>query len=407
MNNFSKARRRFLRGAVAIGATAPFVDMVRPSWAADDIKVGFNGDLSASPSAQSGRAAIVGIQAALDDLNAKGGVLGRKLTLVVRDDLSQPPKSIHNMSELIDNERVVAVFGPTNSGNALAWKHIPNRKKIPVVGCLASATDITKPTSPSADNYMFRVGSVDRFQVVALTTYARKNPTTKVIGFLTETTGYGQAGLKDLEEVAEAQGIRPAASGKFGVADTDMTSQLSKLRDAGVDTVLIWAQGTPTGQLLRSMDKIGYFPTILTSWAALNLSFVNTAGPVLAEKPIFLQTVSEDRTPHQQAFFDRMLPKLDNASSFAFAVHAYDAAQLVAIAIAQAGSTEGSGLREALENPKKPYEGIAKTYHPSFTRERHEALGPADQKWTCWRGGKLAAYTDAVVASLKPEDFKG
>src|SRR6476620_2180473 len=94
---------------------------------AQDIKLGFNGDLSASPSALSGQAAVLGLQAAIDDVNADVGVLGRKLTLVIRDDLSQPPKSIQNMSDLIDNEQVVTVFGPTNSGNALAWKHIPNR----------------------------------------------------------------------------------------------------------------------------------------------------------------------------------------------------------------------------------------------------------------------------------------
>ena len=99
---------------------------------AQDIKLGFNGDLSASPSAQSGQAAVLGMEAAIEDINAAGGVLGRKLTLVMRDDLSQPPKSIQNMSDLIDNEKVVAVFGPTNSGNAMAWKHIANQKKIPV-----------------------------------------------------------------------------------------------------------------------------------------------------------------------------------------------------------------------------------------------------------------------------------
>src|SRR6476661_4432208 len=134
---------------------------------AQDIKLGFNGDLSASPSALSGQAATLGLQAAIDDVNKAGGVLGKKLVLVVRDDLSQPPKSIQNMSDLIDNEKVAAIFGPTNSGNALAWKHIPNQKHVPVMGCIGSATDITKPTSANADNYMFRAGSVDRTQVVA------------------------------------------------------------------------------------------------------------------------------------------------------------------------------------------------------------------------------------------------
>ena len=107
---------------------------------AQDIKLGFNGDLSASPSAQSGKAGVLGLQAAIEDINAAGGVLGHKLTLVVRDDQSQPPKSIQNMSDLVDNEKVVAVFGPTNSGNAMAWKHIANQKKIPVIGNVGSAT---------------------------------------------------------------------------------------------------------------------------------------------------------------------------------------------------------------------------------------------------------------------------
>jgi len=142
---------------------------------AQDIKLGFNGDLSASPSAQSGRAGVLGIEAAIEDINAAGGVLGRKLSLVSRDDQSQPPKSIQNMSDLIDNEKVVAVFGPTNSGNALAWKHIPNQKKVVSMGMIGSGTDITKPMSAGAENYMFRVSMMDREQVAALVAYALKS----------------------------------------------------------------------------------------------------------------------------------------------------------------------------------------------------------------------------------------
>src|SRR3982075_2735035 len=163
---------------------------------AQDVKLGFNGDLSASPSALSGQAAVLGLQAAIEDVNAAGGVLGRKLTLVVRDDLSQPPKSIQNMSDLIDNEQVVTVFGPTNSGNALAWKHIPTQKKIPVIGTIGSATAITYPVSQGAENYMFRVSMVDRDQVAGLMAYVKKNnPAAKNVGYLAETTGYGQGGL--------------------------------------------------------------------------------------------------------------------------------------------------------------------------------------------------------------------
>ena len=398
-------RRQFAQGALA-GLIAASTN-VRGAFAADDIKLGFNGDLSASPSAQSGRAAVVGIQAAIDDLKAAGGTLGRGMTLIIRDDLSQPPKSIQNMSDLIDNEGVVAVFGPTNSGNALAWKQIPNQKHIPVMGCIGSATAITKPMSPNADNYMFRVGSVDRTQVVAILAYAKKNPNTKRIGFLTETTGYGQGGLKDLEEIAALQGLNIVANEKFNVNDTDMTSQLNKLKDAGVDTACVWAQGTPIGQVMRSMDKINYFPIVLTSWAADNLTFINAAGPALAEKPIFLRTVSENRNPRQQQFFDRVRPKIDADSAFSFSVHGYDATMLLAMAIKQADATDGVKVREALEDLKGVYEGYAKTYDHPFTKTQHEGLGAADQRWTCWRGGKLAAFSDDVVAGLRPEDFKG
>jgi branched-chain amino acid transport system substrate-binding protein len=372
---------------------------------AQEIKIGFNGDLSASPSAQSGQAGVLGIQAAIEDINAAGGVLGRKLTLVVRDDLSQPPKSIQNMSDLIDNEKVVAVLGPTNSGNALAWKHIPNQKKNPSIGCIGSATDITKPASANAENYMYRVSMVDRAQVAGLIAYTKNNPVIKNVGFLVETTGYGQGGLKDLQELAEAKGLKPVATEKFGVNDTDMTSQLNKMKSAGADAVLVWAQGTPIAQLVRSMEKINYFPVTLTSWAADNASFFDTAGKALAEKPIFMRTITEDRTPKQQQLFDRLAPKMASKSAFSFAAHCYDALMITAAAIKQAGSTEGPKMREALDNLQAPVEGIMKTYNKPFSASEHEALTAADYRWTHWKDGKLVTYTDDVVKALKPTDF--
>ena len=94
---------------------------------AQDIKIGFNGDLSASPSAQSGQAAVLGLKTAIEDINAAGGLLGRKVVLVVRDDLSQPPKSIQNMTDLIDNEKSWPCSAQP-SGNALA-STFPTRRR--------------------------------------------------------------------------------------------------------------------------------------------------------------------------------------------------------------------------------------------------------------------------------------
>jgi len=374
---------------------------------AQDIKVGYNGDLSASPSAQSGQAAVLGMEAAIADINATGGVLGKKLALVTRDDVSAPPKSIQNMSDLIDNEKVVAVFGPTNSGNAMAWKHIANQKKIPVLGNVGSGTDITKPMSPGADNYMFRVSMVDREQVAALMAYVKKNTAgSKVVGLMAETTGYGQGGLKDMEEIAKLQDIKIAATERFGVGDTDMTSQLSKMKAANVDTVVVWAQGTPIAQLVRSMEKINYFPLTLTSWAADNITFYDAAGKALAEKPIFMRTVSETRTPAQQKLFDRIGSKLTAPGSFSFALHGYDSMQLLAQAMKQANSTDGAAVRAALEDLKTPVQGVLKTYDKPFSKTNHEALTAKDLVWIRWKDGKLLPYSDALIDGLKPADFK-
>ncbi|MES2249923.1 MAG: ABC transporter substrate-binding protein [Pseudomonadota bacterium] len=387
-------------------ATAAFAAFSAGAYA-QDIKLGYNGDLSASPSAQSGQAAVLGMEAAIADLNAAGGALGRKFTLVTRDDVSAPPKSIQNMSDLVDNEKVVAVFGPTNSGNAMAWKHIANQKKIPVLGNVGSGTDITKPMSPGADNYMFRVSMVDREQVAALMAYVKRNTAgSKVVGLMAETTGYGQGGLKDMEDIAKLQDIKIAATERFGVGDTDMTSQLSKMKAANVDTVVVWAQGTPIAQLVRSMEKINYFPLTLTSWAADNITFYDAAGKALAEKPIFMRTVSETRTPVQQKLFDRIGSKLKAPGSFSFALHGYDSVLLLAQAMKQANSTDGAAVRAALEDLKTPVQGVLKTYEKPFSKTNHEALTAKDLVWIRWKDGKLLPYSDALIGALKPADFK-
>ena len=370
---------------------------------AQDVKLGYNGDLSASPSAQSGQAAVLGMEAAIADINASGGVLGKKLALVTRDDTSAPPKSIQNMSELIDSEKVSAVFGPTNSGNAMAWKHIANQKKVPVIGNVSSGTDITKPMSPGADNYMFRVSMVDREQVSALMAYVKKNAAqSKVVGLMAETTGYGQGGLKDTEELAKVQDIKIAATERFGVGDTDMTSQLSKMKSAGVDTVVVWAQGTPIAQLVRSMEKINYFPLVLTSWAADNITFYDAAGKTLAEKPIFMRTVSETRTPAQQKLFDRVGPKLKAPGSFSFALHGYDSVLLYAAAVKQANSFDGPAVRLALEDLKTPVQGVLKTYDKPFSKTNHEALMAKDLVWIRWKDGKLLPWSTSCAKASGP-----
>ena len=369
--------------------------------AEDDIKVGFNSDLSASPSALVGQAGLAGAQAAIDDINAAGGALGRKFTLVVRDDLGQPQTAIQNTIELINNEKVVAILGAVNSGNVMAWKNIANQKKVPVIVSMATGTDVTK-SKPGEPNYIFRISLTDAENVRGLLSYLGKSPYADRAGFMVETTGYGLGALKDLQEDAQKYGVKPVLVEKFGVGDTDMTSQLNKMKAAGVQAIIIWAQATPLAQVFRSMEKLDYFPVTLTSWVADQAPFFNTAGKSLAEKPIFMRTrEGGDMSQAMQKLFDRIKSKTTlGEPPIAQASHSYDATMLLWQAIKQAGSTDGEKLRQALENLQGSHAGLMKTYNAPFSVDRHEGLSSADYHWVRWKDGKVVAYSDDIIKAL-------
>lgn len=376
-----------------------------PALAQNEIKIGYNADQSASGAAELGLSGLYGFQAAIEDLNAQGGVLGRKIVGVVRDDAGAPPKSIQNMNELIDNEKVAAVVGPTNSGNALAWLHIPQQKKVPVISHVATATDITARYAKEPQNYIFRVSMVDREQLALLAAYAVKASKNKNIAIIADTTGYGQAATKDLQEILTLHGIKPVGIEKFGPKDTDMTSQLAKLKAAGADMIITGSLADATAQVLKSMEKMDYYPGLLSTWGSINTPLINIAGPKLAEKTIFAASTTEDASERAAALHKRLVAKHPNMPAFVSAAQGYDAVMLIAAAIKQAGGTEGPKLQAALESLGK-VQGIIKAYDKPFSKEQHEALGVADFHLAQWKDGRVVKLDDAVVKGLTAADLK-
>jgi len=376
-----------------------------PAYAQNEIKIGYNADQSASGAAELGLSGLYGFQAAIDDINEKGGVLGRKLVAVVRDDAASPPKSIQNMNELIDNEKVAAVVGPTNSGNALAWLHIPQQKKVPVVSHVATATDITGRYAKEAQNYIFRVSMVDREQLALLAAYAVKASKTKNIAIIADTTGYGQAATKDLQEILTLHGIKPVGIEKFGPKDTDMTSQLAKLKAAGADMIVTGSLADATAQVLKSMEKMDYYPGLLSTWGSINTPLVNIAGVKLAEKTIFAASTTEDASDRAKALHKRLIAKHPNMPAFVSAAQGYDAVLLIAAAIKQAGDTDGSKVQQALESLGE-VQGIIKTYNKPFSKEQHDALGVADFHLAQWKDGRVVKLDNEVVKGLTATDLK-
>ena len=370
-----------------------------------DIKIGYNADQSASGAAELGLSGRYGFEAAIEDINAAGGVMGRKLVAVIRDDAAAPPKSIQNMNELIDNEKVAAVVGPTNSGNALAWLHIPQQKKVPVISHVATATDITGRYAKEAQNYIFRVSMVDREQLALLAAYAVKASKDKKIAIIADTTGYGQAATKDLLEILTLHGLTPVGVEKFGPKDTDMTSQLAKLKAAGADMVISGSLADATAQVLKSMEKMDYYPGLLSTWGSINTPLVNIAGPKLSEKTIFAASTTEDANPKAVALHKRLVAKYPNMPAFVSAAQGYDAVMLIAAAIKKANSTDGEKVAAALEDVSD-VAGIIKTYNKPFSKTQHEALGVADFHLAQWKDGRVVKLDNAIVKSITAADLK-
>jgi branched-chain amino acid transport system substrate-binding protein len=372
---------------------------------AQDIKIGYNADQSASGVAELGTAGRWAFEAAIEDLNKGGGILGRKVVGVIRDDLGAPPKSIQNMTELIDNEKVDAVVGPANSGNALAWLQIPQQRKIPVVVPIATGSEITLRYAKEPQNYLFRFSMVDREQVALLAAYAVKASKAHKIAIFADSTGYGQGGIKDATEVLALHDVKPVIVEKYGPKDTDMTSQLAKIRDAGADVVIVYGIADGTAQVLRSMEKIGYLPITLGTWGNLSGLLPRIAGQKLAEHLILAASTTEDTNARTKALGARVRKNFPTLTTFPCSAQAYDSVMLIAAAMTLAKSTDGEKVAAALEQVSG-VQGVIKTYNKPFSKTDHEALNVSDFYLARWKDGTPVRYDDAIIKSITPADLK-
>ncbi|ESR23729.1 ABC transporter substrate-binding protein [Lutibaculum baratangense] len=372
---------RAMGGAVlALAVATPFTT----AQAADPIKIGHVAALSGA-SAQSGEAITRGIQMAIDEINEAGGLLdGRMLELVQRDDQSTPPKGLIAARELIFNEEVAAIFGGIDSPVSLAIVPLANQSKVPFMGVWAAATGITE--NGADPNYVFRVSAVDALVDVKLLDYANKKFGAAKVGLMLINNPWGESNEKGLEAADEENdAVEIVGVEKFEAADVDMTPQLTRLRDAGAEAIILVVNAPPGAQVMKSRERMGWDAPVVSHWGISGGRFPELAGPTAGEAH-FVQTYSffGDQGPVGQKLLDTLKEKYseiegpEDIFSPVGTANAYDAMHLVALAIEQAGSTDGDAIREALENLDGPYEGLIKTYDKPFSAENHDALGAGD-----------------------------
>jgi branched-chain amino acid transport system substrate-binding protein len=379
--------------ALTLGA-AFAVCAIAPTLAAEPIKVGLVAALS-GPSAQSGEAIMRGLSLAIDEINAKGGLLGgRMLELVQRDDESSPPKGLIAARELL-SDNVVAIFGGLDSPVSLAMVPVLNKEKRIYMGVWAAATAITN--NGANPNYAFRVSAVDALVDVRLLRFAHQKFGSKKAGLMLLNNPWGQSNEKGLIAASKVDpSIEIAGIEKYEPNDVDMVAQLERLKGAGADSIILVANAQPGAQVMKSRERMGWTAPVISHWGISGGRFPELAGPTAGEAD-FVQTYSF--FGKQGPAGERVLAELkkkypqikgpEDIFSPVGTANAYDALHILALGIAQAASTDGDAIRTALEDLKAPYEGLIKTYAKPFTSGNHDGLGPDDYVMVHYQGDKI------------------
>jgi branched-chain amino acid transport system substrate-binding protein len=384
---------RIARSAGRVGLVLGFAAglfLSAAAWAADPIKIGLVAALS-GPSAQSGEAITQGLTIAIDEINAAGGVLGRPLALVKRDDESSPPKGATAARELIYDEKVAAIVGGLDTPVSLAIVPIANREHVPYMGVWAAGTAITH--NNGNPNFAFRVSAVDVLVDQALLKYAQKKGAKKP-GLILINNPWGEGNEKGLKEAAQKMGITLAGVEKFEDRDVDVVPQLTRLKNAGADALILVANAAPGAQVMKARERMGWKVPVISHWGVSGGRFPELAGATAGDVT-FVQTYSffgEQGTAGQKVLGE--LKKKYNVAgpegvlSPVGVANAYDAMHLLALAIKKAGSTKGDAIRTALHSIDE-YKGLIKTYHKPFDEKNQDALGPDDYIFVHYEGNRI------------------
>jgi branched-chain amino acid transport system substrate-binding protein len=362
------------------------------------IKVGLVAALSGQ-SAKSGEALTRGLTMAINEVNASGGVLGRPLELVRRDDESNPSKGILAARELVQREKVAVLFGGLDTPVSLAIVPLVNQMKVPFMGIWAAGTKITE--NGAADNYVFRVSAVDELVDEALVKYGVDRGMKKP-GMILINNPWGESNEAGLKRALEKRGMANAGVERIQDSDLDVVPQLTRLKNAGADTLLLVGNVSPSAQVVKSLDRMGWDVPVVSHWGPAGGRFGELAGPN-ASRVHFIQTYVF--TEHNSAKGDALLaalktayPQIKTLADVTPAVgiaNAYDGLHLAAQAIQKAGSTDGEAIRDGFY-AISDYDGLIKQYKQPFTPAKHDALGPDDYLFT--------HFVNDQIVPLKPEE---
>ena len=317
------------------------------------------------PVAASAKATTEGLQAAVDSINASGGVMGEKASLTVLDDAGDPTKSVTLLQSYLDKHTPQLVIPGNNSNQALAMLPVLTRKKV----LSMSQGQSNKLNDPARYPYFFGYNSVpqDTVKIVSLL----KARGDRSVALLAANDALGQSTVDIFKATFAKAGIELAVD-QYAPTDLDMKPQLQRLQAARPQTLLIQSYGATAGYILKGRTELGWdVPTLgaPTLGNGNNLALVSSPAD-WKNLTLFVNRVN---TPQhlQSPAFDDLLARLKTAGSkldqpFQIYSTAWDSVHLAKLGAEQAKSTDGPAMAKALENRQETQGGSSLV---SFSKE--------------------------------------
>ena len=348
------------------------------------IIIGLDADMS-SGSAKAGEAIRRGALIAISEINQEGGLLGgRKLHLLIKDHHGVPARSTDNLLEFATRKNLVAVLGGLHSPVILQTLPLIHEHKIIMLDPWAAATPIVD--NGYDPNYVFRISVRDEYAGKFLVEEAFKQGYRK-LGLLLERTGWGRSNQRGMVDALAKRGSKPVQIEWFHWGDTDMTSQLVALENAGAEAILMVANAPEGASIVESMARRPQDKrlSVFAHWGITGGNFFEAIGEDLSKVQLqVLQTYSfiDAKRTKAKAVIEHYLStfKVNNLHEIFAPVgtaHAYDLIHVLALAIDKAGTIERPEVRLALEQIES-YSGLIRDYQPPFSPTRHEGLDASD-----------------------------
>ena len=347
----------------------------RPLASEPVIRIGLSGPFSGG-SAPMGESMRNGVRLAVEEINGIGGVNGRLIELIERDDQASNELGAKIADELT-RMRVTATIGIVNTGVGLASIDYYQASKIPLMIAVSTGPALTRKFAPPAAsaNFIFRVSPTLDLEARIIAADLKRRGLTRV-ALMTDTTPYGDSGLQAFSDQAQRAGLEVVAQLRFRIGQTDMSGLLQRARAAGAGAVVGWGIGPELAQIARGMQTMGWRAPLVGSWTLSMRNFIDAAGSA-GEGALMPQTFIQDAgstaknsflLAYRRSFHTDLIPSPMSAAQ------GYDGMHLLALAMRQAKSLDGDTLRKALESLEFRHQGVVTSYEKPFTALDHDAI---------------------------------